>query len=285
MASKKGPKRLSSPVSTSGEGGHFESRVQASYLLALLSGDDSRFLAHSQITEMRFQGRIHGFNTDDLICTVERDDGSTFKVAMQVKLTLKARVSDTPFKDSITDAWHDYDAGAQFKRDVDRIVIVYSRDSGTGTVYAASQVCAKARAAANSADFLRAALSEGYSSRDQRDALAAIAGRSCSPSWSLISTSHVAQRGVAQPRMCELVCVRMSVQLGESRCAALSSTGFRSKDQGTASSQRHDAGGLGRPLRPVSHVHEPDRNRQGQPDADHDSRAGRQRWRACSGAV
>lgn len=174
MASKKGPKRLSSPVSTSGEGGHFESRVQASYLLALLSGDDSRFLAHSQITEMRFQGRIHGFNTDDLICTVERDDGSTFKVAMQVKLTLKARVSDTPFKDSITDAWHDYDAGAQFKRDVDRIVIVYSRDSGTGTVYAASQVCAKARAAANSADFLRAALSEGYSSRDQRDALAAI---------------------------------------------------------------------------------------------------------------
>ncbi|GCL65539.1 hypothetical protein AQPW35_46200 [Rubrivivax pictus] len=161
-------------MSTSGEGGHFESRVQASYLLALLSGDDSRFLAHSQITELRFQGRIHGFNTDDLICTVERDDGSTFKVAMQVKLTLKARVSDAPFKDSITDAWHDYDGGAQFRQDVDRIVIVYSRDSGTGTVHAASQVCAKARAAANSADFLRAALSEGYSSSDQREALAAI---------------------------------------------------------------------------------------------------------------
>lgn len=174
MANKKGPKKLSSPVSTSGEGGHFESRVQASYLLALLSGDDSRFLAHSQITEMRFQGRIHGFHTDDLICTVERDDGSTFKVAMQVKLTLKARVSDTPFKDSITDAWHDYSVGAQFKRDIDRIVIVYSRDSGTGTVHATSHVCEKARAATNSADFLRAALSEGYSSSEQRDALAAI---------------------------------------------------------------------------------------------------------------
>lgn len=174
MAKQKGPKKLSSPVSTSGEGGHFESRVQASYLLALLSGDDSRFLAHSQITELRFQGRIHGFNTDDLICTVERDDGSTFKVAMQVKLTLKARVSDTPFKDSITDAWHDFDAGERFKRDVDRIVIVYSRDSGTGTVHAASQVCVKARAAASSADFLRATLSAGYSSSDQRDALAAI---------------------------------------------------------------------------------------------------------------
>jgi tetratricopeptide (TPR) repeat protein len=168
MATPKGPKKLSSPVSTSGEGGHFESRVQASYLLALLSGDDSRFLAHSQLIELRFQGRIHGFNTDDLICTVERDDGSTFKVAMQVKLTLKARVSDTPFKDSITDAWHDYDAGTQFKRDVD------SRDSGTGTVHAASKVCAKARAAANSADFVKAALSEGYSSSDQRDALSAI---------------------------------------------------------------------------------------------------------------
>jgi len=174
MANRKGPKKLSSPVSTSGEGGHFESRVQASYLLALLSGEAPRFLAHSQVTELRFQGRIHGFNTDDLICTVERDDGSTFKVAMQVKLTLKARVSDTPFKDSITDAWHDYDGGAQFRRDVDRIVVVYSRDSGNSTVHAASQVCEKARAMANSADFLRAALSEGYSSSDQREALVAI---------------------------------------------------------------------------------------------------------------
>lgn len=174
MAKEKGPKKLSSPVSTSGEGGHFESRVQASYLLALLSGDDSRFVGHSQVVELRFQGRIHGFNTDDLICTVERDDGSTFKVAMQVKLTLKARVSDTPFKDAITDAWHDFHAGEKFKRDVDRIVIAYSRDAGRGTVHAAAQVCVKARAAANSADFLRAALSEGYSSDDQRDALSAI---------------------------------------------------------------------------------------------------------------
>lgn len=174
MAKEKGPKKLSSPVSTSGEGGHFESRVQASYLLALLSGDDSRFVGHSQVIELRFQGRIHGFNTNDLICTVERDDGSTFKVAMQVKLTLKARVSDTPFKDAITDAWHDFHAGEKFKRDVDRIVIAYSRDAGRGTVHAAAQVCLKARAAANSADFLRAALSEGYSSGDQRDALSAI---------------------------------------------------------------------------------------------------------------
>ena len=61
MAKPKKAKRLSSPTSTSGEGGRFESRVQASYLLALLTGDDSRLGGNCRIVELGFQGRIYGY--------------------------------------------------------------------------------------------------------------------------------------------------------------------------------------------------------------------------------
>lgn len=172
MAKRTGPKKISNPVSTSGDGDRFQARVQASYLLALLSGD-SRFGLSHEVVGLRFQARL-AYHTDDLVCTVQRDDDSTFVVAIQVKLTLKARASDGPFNDAITASWHDFVAPIKFQSGADRLVIAYSRDSGNGTVYAAGQVCDKARAAANAADFLRSALTEDYSSEPQREALAAI---------------------------------------------------------------------------------------------------------------
>lgn len=174
MSKPKKAKRLSNPTSTSGEGGRFESRVQASYLLALLTGDNSRLGGNCQIIELRFQGRIHGFATDDLVCTIQRDDGSTFTAAIQIKLTLRARASDGPFKDALTDAWSDYSSNAKFQKGVDRLAVAYSRDAGRDTVHSAGEVCSKARAATNAADFLKSATAEHYSSPEIRDALAAI---------------------------------------------------------------------------------------------------------------
>lgn len=172
MAKQNGPKKVSNPVSTSGEGDRFQARVQASYLLALLSGDP-RFGLSNEVVGLRFQARLD-YHTDDLVCTVQRDDGSTFVAAIQVKLTLKARAGDSSFNDAITAAWHDFKAPIKFQPGVDRLAVAYSRDSGNGTVYAASQACDKARAADNAEDFLRSALTKDYSSEPQRDALAAL---------------------------------------------------------------------------------------------------------------
>lgn len=114
------------------------------------------------------------YHTDDAVCTVERDDGSTFVVAMQAKLTVKARAGDGPFKDSITAAWYDFKTPIKFRLGVDRLAVGYSRDSGSNTLHAAMQVCDKARSAPTAEDFLRSAVEKDYSSESQRDALAAI---------------------------------------------------------------------------------------------------------------
>lgn len=173
MAKRNGPKKLSNPVSTSGEGDRFQARVQASYLLALLSGDDSRFGPCTQVAGLRFQARLD-YQTDDLVCTVERDDASTFVVAIQIKLTIRARAGDSPFKDAITAAWHDFKSNAKFRHGVDRLAVAYSRDSGGNTVFAAQQVCERARNTSTPEDFLRAITAEGYGSDPLRDALAAL---------------------------------------------------------------------------------------------------------------
>ncbi len=172
MATRKGPKKLSNPVSVSGEGDRFQARVQASYLLAILSGD-ARFGLANEVVGLRFQAQLD-YRTDDLVCTVMQDDGSTFVVAMQVKLTIKARAGDGPFKDAVAAAWYDFSAPKAFRRDVDRLSIAYSRDSGGSTVFAAHQVCDKARSTPGPAEFLRSALEPDYSSEPQRDAFAAI---------------------------------------------------------------------------------------------------------------
>jgi hypothetical protein len=172
MATRKGPKGLSNPISTSGEGDRFQARVQASYLLALLTGD-ARFGLPNQIVGLRFQARLD-YHTDDLVCTVERDDGSTFVVAMQVKLTVKARAGDGPFKDAVTAAWYDFKTPLKFRPGIDRLVVAYAKDGGSDTLDAAAQVCGKARSSSTPEDLVRAALEKDYSSEPQREALAAI---------------------------------------------------------------------------------------------------------------
>lgn len=128
LSLQKGPKRLASATSTGGTGVSYEAKVQALYLLAMLTGWPTPLLQHSIVEELRFQARIHGYNTDDLVCTLLDEAGVRCNALLQVKLTLKAVPSNQPFKEAIVAAWYDYKNDALFQKGRDRLVVVYAND-------------------------------------------------------------------------------------------------------------------------------------------------------------
>ncbi len=127
----------------------------------------------AEVIELRFQGRIHGYSTDDLVCTLQEVAGSTRKALLQVKLTLQALPSDPAFADAIAAAWYDFQNPALFTRSRDRLVIVYARDADQ-SVYFANILTRMARTSLDGAELERKATAEGFSSKFQRSAYRSI---------------------------------------------------------------------------------------------------------------
>lgn len=73
--------KLSNSFSTGSGGGNFERYVQAVFLLALLVDGFSPILERP-ITQLDFQGKYLGYDTDDLIVTTGKDSP---KLLCQIK--------------------------------------------------------------------------------------------------------------------------------------------------------------------------------------------------------
>ena len=103
-------KQVAPAAATGGAGNSFESRVQAHRLLAMCinnascPGTPDGF----KIVAIQFQGRVHGNNTDDLTCLLEDDYGKKARVRLQMKRTLRPRLSDESFKEAVGLAWLDF---------------------------------------------------------------------------------------------------------------------------------------------------------------------------------
>lgn len=147
--------------------------MQALYLLAMLTGWPTPLLQDAVVEELRFQARIHGYNTDDLVCTLLDDAGARRKALLQVRLTLKAVRSDQPFKESIVAAWYDYKNDTLFRKGQDRLIVVYANDVGGG-IQASAHLTQFARTSLTSAEFVRKATAKGFSSEVRRAAYESI---------------------------------------------------------------------------------------------------------------
>ena len=67
-------KKQSNPFSTGGGGVHFEAHVQASFVALMLTGGHAPCLPCWPIKEIKLQGKIDGFDTDDLVVIVENEN-------------------------------------------------------------------------------------------------------------------------------------------------------------------------------------------------------------------
>ncbi|MCG8345124.1 MAG: hypothetical protein MI685_08205 [Chlorobiales bacterium] len=106
MAKKK---NLSNPSSTGGVGVHFEGHVQASFVTLMLTGGHAPCLPCWPIVEIKLQGKIDGFDTDDFIAVVENvNSKEKRKLLGQIKHSISVTDSCTLFGEVMQATWNDF---------------------------------------------------------------------------------------------------------------------------------------------------------------------------------
>lgn len=118
-------KQLSNPFSTGGGGGHFEAHVQASFVALMLTGGYAPCLPCWPISEIKLQGKIDGFETDDLIVFVEKNDTQERqKLLGQVKHSIGITQGNSIFSEVIQAAWNDFNNPHVFTKSKDIIALI-----------------------------------------------------------------------------------------------------------------------------------------------------------------
>ena len=125
-------KKLSNPFSTGGGGFHFEAHVQASFVTLMLTGGYAPGLPCWPITEIKLQGKIDGYDTDDLVVFVENpSDQERRKLLGQVKHSIAITKNNVLFREVIQAAWNDFNNPRVFKRNKDVIALITGPLSAT----------------------------------------------------------------------------------------------------------------------------------------------------------
>lgn len=118
-------KNLSNPFSTGGGGAHFEAHVQSVYVVLMLTGGYAPCLPCWPIKKIKLQGKIDGFNTDDLIIFVENADaGEQRKLLGQVKHSIFITKSSSIFGEVIQAAWNDFNNESVFTKNKDVFALI-----------------------------------------------------------------------------------------------------------------------------------------------------------------
>nr|VFJ92568.1 MAG: hypothetical protein BECKH772A_GA0070896_100458 [Candidatus Kentron sp. H]VFJ93472.1 MAG: hypothetical protein BECKH772B_GA0070898_100459 [Candidatus Kentron sp. H]VFK00253.1 MAG: hypothetical protein BECKH772C_GA0070978_100429 [Candidatus Kentron sp. H] len=122
MAKKK---NLSNPFSTGGGGAHFEAHVQASFVALMLTGGHAPCLPCWPIAEIKLQGKIDGFDTDDLIVFVENPSNKERrKLLGQVKHSIAITQGSALFGEVMRAAWNDFNNPRVFTKGKDVIALM-----------------------------------------------------------------------------------------------------------------------------------------------------------------
>ncbi|SFD15991.1 hypothetical protein SAMN05660479_03325 [Microbulbifer thermotolerans] len=127
-------KNLSNPFSTGGGGVHFEAHVQASFVALMLTGGHAPCLPCWPIAEIKLQGKIDGFDTDDLVVIVENvNTKERRKLLGQVKHSISITQGSSLFGEVMQAAWNDFNNSKVFSRGKDIIALITGPLSATDT--------------------------------------------------------------------------------------------------------------------------------------------------------
>jgi hypothetical protein len=128
----KNNKQLSNSFSTGSGGGHFEAHVQASFVALMLTGGYAPCLPCWRITEIKLQGKIDGYNTDDLIVFVDKTDSKERRRLLgQVKHSIHITQNDRVFSEVIQAVWNDFNNSRVFTKGKDIIALITGPLSAT----------------------------------------------------------------------------------------------------------------------------------------------------------
>lgn len=167
-------KNLSNPYSTGGGGVHFEAAVQACFVTLMLTGGYAPCLVPWPIIEIKLQGKVEGFETDDLIVYAEDPISQERRRLLgQVKHSVGFTAKNPVFSEVLAAAWADFNNSALFTKGRDAIALI------TGPLSATDQVnirflLEQARATKDSAEFYRNVQSAHFSPVKAEEKLSAI---------------------------------------------------------------------------------------------------------------
>lgn len=125
-------KKLSNPFSTGGGGVHFEAHVQASFVALMLTGGHAPCLPCWPIKEIKLQGKIDDYDTDDLIVVAENANSKERrKLLGQVKHSIAITQGNALFGEVMQAAWNDFNNPQMFTRGKDIIALITGPLSAT----------------------------------------------------------------------------------------------------------------------------------------------------------
>ncbi len=129
-------KQLSNPFSTGSGGARFEANIQATFVTLMLSGGYAPCLPAWPIVEIKLQGMVAGYATDDLIVFIENPTSNQrCRLLGQVKhsIAITAAASNKVFREVIQAAWSDFNNTESFTKGKDIIALITGPISATDT--------------------------------------------------------------------------------------------------------------------------------------------------------
>jgi hypothetical protein len=124
-------KQQSNPFSTGSGGANFETRVQAAFIILMLSGRLAPCLPPFPITKIKLQGRYIGFNTDDFIVfSKQQETEKEAKLLAQIKHDINITAKDATFAEVIQSTWNDFN-DESFDSSTDALALITGPLSAT----------------------------------------------------------------------------------------------------------------------------------------------------------
>ena len=166
-------RQLSNPVSTGGGGAYFEAHIQAMFVTLMLTGGFAPYLPPWPIVEIKLQGKVSGFDVDDLVVYVENpDDKRKSKLLGQIKRSISITKTNQQFGEVLQAAWHDFNNKNLFNRGSDFIALITGPLSKTDT-NDAIWLLDHARCTRDAEEFFRDIAMARFSSNNKREKLLA----------------------------------------------------------------------------------------------------------------
>ncbi len=166
-------KQLSNPFSTGSGGARFEANIQATFVTLMLSGGYAPSMPSWPIVEIKLQGAVAGYETDDLIVFIENPGNNERRRLLgQVKNSISITTKSTLFTEVIQAAWNDFNNPNAFTKGKDVIALITGPINATDTD-GVNVLLEQARHTRDADDFLTQVERANFCSNNVRNKLAA----------------------------------------------------------------------------------------------------------------
>lgn len=165
-------KKQSNPFSTGGGGVNFETRIQASFAIALLTQSCVPCLSQTmRAKELKFQNKYDGSNTDDFVLVASDKAGNLSKLYAQIKHeitiseSLGSDAKNSTFSEVMNSAWKDFKSET-FDKNNDSIALITGPISKLD-IANTLPVLEWAKYSSSASDFIKKTNTQGFTSESK----------------------------------------------------------------------------------------------------------------------